>query len=501
MDFAAIGKRFDNTSIKWKIFAVLISFCTILLVLLWLFQVVFLDSFYKHIKLNTVEKSANAIVQNIDSDHLQELVERLSYSNEVCVDIRWQNGQKQISSDALRGCLIHRMPNEERLDLFQKTLDNGGELLKYYDYENIRLPNAGKEIYPLEKYSINFPKINHSPQQTILFSKVMEDGEGESVFIMINALVSPVDATVATLRTQFYYIAGFMLLFATLLALVISKWVSGPIEAINQSAKELATGDYDVQFSGSGYREINELSTTLNYAARELSKVDGLRQELIANISHDLRTPLTLISGYAEVMRDLPDENTPENAQIIIDEAQRLSTLVNDVLDLSKIQSGMQQVSPVDYNLTQSLEGAVQRMQELLRKDGYRLEFRCQGEAWVHADQTRIHQVFYNLLTNAVNYTGADKRIEIEQVVEDGWVTVRVRDTGEGVSPENLPYIWDRYYKVDKTHKRAVTGTGLGLSIVKSVLELHGGRYGVESTPDGSTFWFQLRTIPPRLEG
>ncbi len=495
MGIAAIKKRFDNTSIKWKIFAVLISFCTILLVLLWLFQVVFLDSFYKHIKISTVKKSANSIVQNIDNEHLQELVEQISFGNEVCVDIRWQNGEKRVSSDALRGCLIHRMPNEERFGLFQKTLENGGELLGYYNYDSFRLPN-----FDTGKFKGPFPKVEHSPQQTIIFSKVMEDQNGESVFIMINALVSPVDATVATLRTQFYYIAGFMLLFATLLALVISKWVSSPIEAINRSAKELATGDYDVHFSGSGYREINELSTTLNYAAQELSKVDGLRQELIANISHDLRTPLTLISGYAEVMRDLPDENTPENAQIIIDEAQRLSTLVNDVLDLSKLQSGMQSVNLTDYNLTDSLSGAVLRMNELLRKDGYSLEFSYDQPVWVHADQTRIHQVFYNLLTNAINYTGEDKKIYVEQSAAGEWVTVRVRDTGEGVSPENLPYIWDRYYKVDKTHKRAVTGTGLGLSIVKSVLELHGGRYGVESTPGGSTFWFQLKTVPPQEE-
>ena len=160
----------------------------------------------------------------------------------------------------------------------------------------------------------------------------------------------------------------------------------------------------------------------------------------------------------------------------------------------------MQSVNLTDYNLTDSLSGAVLRMNELLRKDGYSLEFSYDQPVWVHADQTRIHQVFYNLLTNAINYTGEDKKIYVEQSVAGEWVTVRVRDTGEGVSPENLPYIWDRYYKVDKTHKRAVTGTGLGLSIVKSVLELHGGRYGVESTPGGSTFWFQLKTVPPQEE-
>ena len=119
----------------------------------------------------------------------------------------------------------------------------------------------------------------------------------------------------------------------------------------------------------------------------------------------------------------------------------------------------------------------------------------CRPVSYTHLDVYKRQ-----LLTNAINYTGEDKKIYVEQSAAGEWVTVRVRDTGEGVSPENLPYIWDRYYKVDKTHKRAVTGTGLGLSIVKSVLELHGGRYGVESTPGGSTFWFQLKTVPPQEE-
>jgi signal transduction histidine kinase len=319
--------------------------------------------------------------------------------------------------------------------------------------------------------------------------------------LVLNSQIFPVNATVNTLRIQLYYITAFMILFSVILALIIAKWVSRPIEAINNSAKVLATGDYSTRFRGTGYKEIAELSDTLNYTAKELSKVELLRQELIANISHDLRTPLTLISGYAEAMRDLPDENNAENAQIIVDETKRLTTLVNDVLDISKMQTGNQTIQPHHYNLTTSLEESVNRMSKMMEIDGYDISFNADREITLLADETRICQAFYNLLTNAVNYTGPDKKVMVTQTVFKNpadnlsdWVKIEIADTGEGISEEDLPYIWERYYKVDKTHKRAVTGTGLGLSIVRSIIDMHGGSYGVTSKlNEGSVFWFSLK--------
>jgi signal transduction histidine kinase len=229
--------------------------------------------------------------------------------------------------------------------------------------------------------------------------------------------------------------------------------------------------------------------------------VELLRQELIANISHDLRTPLTLISGYAEAMRDLPDENNSENAQIIVDETKRLTTLVNDVMDISKLQTGNISIHRQPYNLTASLGDSINRMNKLMEMDGYQIDFITDREIILAADETRISQAFYNLLTNAINYTGEDKKITVTQTIFPNpaddladWVKIAVADSGEGIAEEDLPYIWDRYYKVDKTHKRAVTGTGLGLSIVKSILDMHHGEYGVNSQiNEGSVFWFTLK--------
>jgi signal transduction histidine kinase len=283
---------------------------------------------------------------------------------------------------------------------------------------------------------------------------------------------------------------------ALALALILSKFITRPIVKINKAAQVLARGEYETEFSGSGYREICELSDTLNFAAAELAKNDNLQKELVANISHDLRTPLTMIKGYGEVIRDIPDENTPENVQVIIDETERLTELVNDMLDLSKIRAGTRKPEIEVFELTETVAAVLLRYEKFTEQQKYVINFEREESVCVKADRTMILQVVYNLVNNALNYTGDDKTVTITQSVNDGRVRVSVSDTGVGIAEEDLPYIWDRYYKVDKVHKRAVVGTGLGLSIVKGILESHGARYGVESrVGEGSTFWFELDVI------
>lgn len=308
--------------------------------------------------------------------------------------------------------------------------------------------------------------------------------------VLLETEITPVDSTVDTLKVQLFCLTLVMAVLGLGLALFIARRIAKPLAAINQSAKKLGEGDYAIRFEGAGTREAAELAQTLNYAAGELSKVDELRRELLANVSHDLRTPLTMIEGYAEVMRDLPGENTPENVQIIIDETQRLTNLVNDLLDLSKLEAGVVPLDKTRFNLTDSIRRTLQRYDKLA---DYRFPFYADRDVFVTADELRISQVVYNLVNNAITYAGADKTITLRQTVGDGMVRISVTDTGEGIPADKLRDIWQRYYKVDKSHKRAQIGTGLGLSIVKNVMDLHGGRYGVESQLGvGSTFWFAL---------
>jgi signal transduction histidine kinase len=192
-------------------------------------------------------------------------------------------------------------------------------------------------------------------------------------------------------------------------------------------------------------------------------------------------------------MRDIPDENTSENLQVIVDEATHLSELVNDLLDLSRIHSGARVPEFVRFNLTETVRDVMRRYDKLVKINGFNIEFLSEGDVYINADRMMIIQVIYNLINNAVNYAGDDKRVTVEQKIDGSSVLISVRDNGEGIPPEKLDSIWDRYYKVDRVHKRAKVGTGLGLSIVKGSLELHNASYGVESAVGhGSRFWFKL---------
>ena len=282
-----------------------------------------------------------------------------------------------------------------------------------------------------------------------------------------------------------------MLALSLGMAWILSKGITRSIIRLNTAAKELAKANYNISFTAGDYKEITELSETLNYATKELRKTEQLQRELLANVSHDLRTPLTMITAYGEMIRDLPGEDTPENVQVIIDEAMRLTALVNDILDISKQQAGVINISLEEYNLTQSIQGIIDRFFRMLGPKGYQIQFLYKEEVFVYADKEKLGQVIYNLVGNAINYTGKDKKVIVKQSRLLGRVRVEVIDTGDGIPEEELPYIWERYYKGNQ--KRAITGTGLGLSIVKNILKLHKANFGVQSKKgEGSVFWFEI---------
>ena len=197
-------------------------------------------------------------------------------------------------------------------------------------------------------------------------------------------------------------------------------------------------------------------------------------------------------------MRDIPGELTPENAQIIVDEAERLASLVSDVLDISKPKAARKKPSRSSSTHRHTARN-VERYNWLKEHDGYTIEFHADRDIVVYTDRTRFIQAFTNLLNNALTYTGPDKRVIVTQSLRvdlaaaKRCVRVSVTDTGEGIPPDKLELIWDRYYKAGSTHKRSRIGTGLGLSIVKNTMKLLGGTCGVKSEVGrGSTFWLEL---------
>ena len=410
-----------------------------MLVILWLFQTVFLSDMYKFIRKQELNQAIAIVEREIDNPELQAILFRIQVDNDIIVA-------------PTRDFIPPHRPERE-----------------------------------------DFASRNNMPLETITEVKEFTLQSGQTVSLTFYALVVPVNATVTTLQYQLYFISGIMLFLAVGLALIIAKRVSKPIEEISQNALTLAKGDYDIHFDGKGFLEIVTLSDTLNMAAVELGRVEALRRELMANVSHDLRTPLSLIYSHAEMMNDFPDEITPEQTRVIMDETRRLTALVNDVLDISKLESDMERLAATRFNLTLSIGETVERIQELLKNESFDITFTHDSDVYVNADEAKINRAFYNLLINAVNYSGDSRNITVMQSITENRVRISITDSGEGIAEDDLPFIWDRYFKSGKKHKRAVIGTGLGLFIVKKIIELHSGEYGVTSEIDkGSTFWFEL---------
>lgn len=506
-------KNSGKISIKWSIFGCLLIFILILLLILWIMQTVYLDRFYKKGKEKELQKAVLKVTDMINETDYKERMNNLAKNYDIRMILADSLGEKIYTAGSAATEAISRLDKEQILKLYAMALENNGEvqisskkglLEKPYKNEHpkeSRVPQEGMSEPPniqkreeLEKM-FNIPEDSH--METMLTAKIITDSQGKEYFIIADSVITPVTATVHAIKQQFIYISFIMIVLSLIMAILLSSHISKPIIKINNTAKKISEGDYNIEFDNSGYKEISEMSDTLNYTVNELTKSELLQRELIANVSHDLRTPLTMITAYAEIMRDLPGENTQENIQVIIDEAKRLTGLVNDLLDISKLQAGADSADMKEYNLTAGIKSVMERYAKLVEQNGYKILFEYdETEVWVKADEFKIYQVLYNLVNNAVNYTGEDKKVTVRQLVNGGIVRIEVEDTGEGIPKEQINNVWDRYYKIDKTHKRAIMGTGLGLSIVKNILKLHDARYGVISSPGhGSVFWFELKTV------
>lgn len=502
---------------RWKILVSLLSFVGVIIVVLWLFQVFFLEKFYIMIKSKSVKNASSQIIEVVNESDYQEQIKAIASENEFCVIV--YEGMSNASANPIEifnsnkadpRCRINSNIKEIK-ELQAEAIENGGKASKLLEKSNIdtyrvQFPTTMKESLPntsiKNNEDIENEMVSKSKKELEMDKKTLQNmtyitvvkGENNTLkTVVVNAQLTPVNATINTIKIQFVIIAIILLLIAMYLAFYLSKKIAIPIMQINKSAKILGTGEYDVTFEGEGYLEIQELTDTLNYAAKELSKVEGLRRELIANMSHDLRTPLTMISGYSEVMRDIPGENTADNIQIIIDETNRLTSLVNDMLDLSKIQAGVQKLNKSTFSITKEIKAIIQRYEKLLGNDAYKIQFIYEKDAVVKGDAIKVNQVIYNLINNAITYCGEDRTVIVELKVAGDYVLIQISDHGPGIEENQLPYIWERYYKVDKNHLRSMVGTGLGLSIVKAILILHKVEYGVRSEINkGTTFWFQL---------
>ena len=456
-----------SKSLILKIFIYLSIFSFLILFFIWILQILLLNKYYEYYKTNELTNTLNLIKRNFNKENFSSVLENVAYNTDFCVEITSNMETIYSNIQNNKGCIDSNSNT--------KVLNKKIEFL-----------NSQKEYFKLK---IINPKFDN---MTLLYGVKLDNNNS----IFLNTSLEPIDTTIDVLKNQLIFVSIIVIILSVLIAYFISRSLSKPITKLTKSAKELSNGNYNVDFNvQSDILEIEELGKTLNYTKNVLKQTDELRRDLLSNISHDLKTPLTMIKAYAELERDF--DNTKEkhenNMNIIIEEVDRLTILVNDILNLSKLESNIETLNLEEFDLIKLIDTILNRFKIFSYTKSFQFIFDYKDELIIKADKQKLEQVIYNLVGNAINYTGEDKIVYINVINEDKKIRVEIKDTGKGIKKSELDKVWDKYYKSEKKYKRNTIGTGIGLSIVKNIFILHGFKYGIISEINkGSTFWFEI---------
>lgn len=461
-----MNSKIKSSSIRIKTMFYLILFSVFIILLLWETQVLFSKYMYEKYQIEDTKKIAEEI-HRTDIDDLHNHLTNVVYNNAVCIEYVDDFGRSMLYNVASTGCLLGRTDED---------------LLKYKK----QLYDEDEDIYAIKLVNKDYDS------SALLYGIRVDSG-----YVFLYTMLSSVNKNYHIISNQLLYIMVVIIILAIAISLFLAKVLSEPIVAITEKSKQLANGNYDVEFEHHGIKEIDELADTLNYLESEVSKADQYRRDLMANVSHDLKTPLTMIKAYAEMVRDITykDKDKREaNLNVIIEETDRLNVLVGDILSLSKLQNNTDTLELEVFDLHEEILGILKRYEYLIETEGYTINVNMPDEILIKADRNKINQVIYNLVNNAINYTGDDKTVTINIVEDKKEFLIEIKDSGKGIDKDKIEHIWDRYYKNEKNHKRNVVGTGLGLSIVKNILEIHDFTYGVRSIKNkGTTFYFKIK--------
>lgn len=472
------GKRMK--SIRAKLWLGMMILVGSIMLLLWLFQIVFLEKFYSVLELREVMKNANTIIGEIENLEDMDETNETSQITDMIDDFVFE---KQLSLEVI--------DTSYRVVYQNSTATNANSpgIMKEEINNASKTAISGIEF----KQEVTHPKFGY---QFMIIGVPIYHNQIVQGAMVITVPMASVDDTANILKKQLIMIMGILLLVSLLISFRLSKKFADPISKISRQAESYASGQYTQRINDVGDDEIGQLAKRMNMMGEALARNEILQKELIANVSHELRTPLTLIRGYAETLRDISGNNPDKREKqlgIIIEESERLNRIVEDILNLSQLQAGAVVLEPESFSLNEMLLQIKEHYE--LQKETQTIQISGASELKNNllADKKKIEQVFYNLITNALRHTKEEVLVEIQITEKVGAIKIEVRDKGEGIAKEDLNHIFERYYKGKSADGKKSNGTGLGLAIVKSILEMHQVPYGVESElGKGTTFWFEL---------
>lgn len=430
--------------------------------LLWLIQAGLMRDMYLNRRIDAVHAAIDQAVDQVSREGITSL-DTAAISEAINASVIWLDDAGSIKSTAARIPMMGQALRHMR-DMADSQTFGVCEIFTSSD--------------PSKRYALIGQPLEGSGTLFALFS------------------LDDVDAAASILRSQLSLITFVLLAISTLIALILSQLLSRPILAATRAARQLAAGRIDTHLKVKGQDEIADLTRALNELGDQLQVTENLRRELIANVSHELRSPLTVISGYAETVRDVtwPDAaKRQDQLTMIADEAHRLTQVVNDILDYSKLKAEVKPPEIVSFSIQQALETACRRFE--LTAASRRVSLNLSApDLPARFDPKRLDQVVINLLGNAINHADPDTQIHIRcepSARKAGSLRISISNQGQTIAPEDLPKIWERFYRAGQVQDELRLGSGLGLAIVRSILEQHGVPFGVMSENHETTFWFE----------
>lgn len=325
--------------------------------------------------------------------------------------------------------------------------------------------------------------------------------EGENLpisgFIVLHAPFSQISDVMKNMFLNFLVPICILIILSMLLLLYLARKILVPLNQLSHVAREYASGNFEITTGITSRDEIGELASNLEYMASELNKLDEYRKSFIANISHDFRSPLTSIKGYIEAMLDgtIPKDNQERYLKIVLSETQRLTKLTTSMLELNKSDSYGLTLNFINFDILEVINATIDIFEGTCAKRYIVIRKNCQTtETTVYADKTKIQQVIYNLVDNAIKFSPHGATITISVIDANEKIFVSVKDTGSGIERKNQLKIWDRFYKIDTSRGKDKQGSGLGLSIIREIIRAHDENITLTSTPGvGSEFTFSLK--------
>jgi signal transduction histidine kinase len=493
-----------------------------------LLNTAFLERYYTDNKKKTlremygrIDREIKEVTGNALSDEQKELLDKAELSSNV--KIYMFRNIEQVTDFGTMYFTYFAFPQKASISDRERdemdTKDVNRDIMRVVEsYAYYMFPRQNGKIQDVKVLESTDEYSIMSQHDTMLESDFIDIfGELDCGYICLVRVAVESIGEAADIANRFLYITGlFMVCIAIVITSLISRMITKPITELSNIAKRMSNLEFDVKYNVVSCDEIGDLGNSMNSLSSTLEKtiselksanikllsdierkeeIDRMRTEFISNVTHELKTPIALIQGYAEGLKDCVNddqENRDFYCDVITDEAVKMNKMVKNLLSLSKIESGGMPLEIERFNINDIVRSVLESTDILFKKNNVRLEFDGSACCCVWADEYMTEEVITNYVSNALNHVDGEKVIRITTEKDGDTVRLSVFNTGERIPEEDIDNIWVKFFKVDKARTREYGGTGIGLSIVKAIMDAHHRPYGVINHEDGVEFWAEF---------